>query len=101
MAFGGFGVEISVPDPGDDVVLAAGLRGEWHDLGSGKVGGKPDTGSVFPGIFAQADDTFLGWLELEARYDTRDSQRQPYRGFVVGVGVHSSMRPPESCIAGR
>jgi outer membrane protein assembly factor BamA len=73
------------------VVVAAGLRGEWHDLGGGKVGGKPDTGSVFPGIFAPADDTSLGWLELEARYDTRDSQRQPYRGFEVGVGVDAAL----------
>jgi outer membrane protein assembly factor BamA len=33
----------------------------------------------------------LGWLELELRYDTRDSQRMPYRGFAVGAEIDSAL----------
>ena len=36
-AFGRFGFERAVPDPGDDLVIAASLRGEWHSLSDGEV----------------------------------------------------------------
>jgi hypothetical protein len=90
-AFGRFGFELAVPDPGDNLVVAASLLGEWHSLSGGEVGGAPDTGDEFPGVFAAAEDHSLGWLELELRYDTRDSQRQPYRGFSLGVSIDSAL----------
>ena len=47
--------------------------------------------AVFPATFVRADDHALGWLELELRYDTRDSQRLPYRGFAVGASIESAL----------
>jgi hypothetical protein len=90
-AFGRFGFELAVPDPGDDLVVAASLLGEWHSLGGGEVGGAPDTGDEYPRIFDSAKHHSLGWLELEVRYDTRDSQRQPYRGFSLGASIDSAL----------
>ena len=90
-AFGSFGLDLALPDPGDDLVLGVGVRGEWHSLGSGRVKDEPDTDDVFPGIFADAEHHSMGWLELELRYDTRDSQRQPYRGFAVGANVDAAL----------
>jgi outer membrane protein assembly factor BamA len=90
-AFGRFGFELAIPDPGDNLVVGASLKGEWHSLSRGEVDNKPSTGDVFPGTFTRADDHALGWLELELRYDTRDSQRLPYRGFAVGASIDSAL----------
>jgi len=92
-AFGRVGFELAIPDPGDNLVIGASVKGEWHSLGDGEVDDKPNTGDVpaFSGLFASADDHKLGWLELELRYDTRDSQRMPYRGFAVGASVDSAL----------
>lgn len=90
-AFARLGFDLAVPNPGDDWVVAAALRGEWHDLARGAVRSAPDTLDDFPTTFADADDTWLVWLETELRYDTRDSQRLPYRGFVVGARADSAL----------
>lgn len=89
--FGELGVQLAVPDPGDDVVVGIGVKGEWHDLGRGHVGGEPDTKDAFPAAFSAAEETSLGWLELELRYDTRDSQMLPYRGFEVGGRIDAAL----------
>jgi outer membrane protein assembly factor BamA len=92
-AFGRFGFELALPDPGDNLVVGASLMGEWHSLSDGKVKRRPSMEDVeaFADIFARADDYALGWLELELRYDTRDSQRMPYRGFAVGMNIDSAL----------
>ncbi len=92
-AFGRLGFELAIPNPGDNLVIGASVKGEWHSLGNGEVKHKPNTGEVpgFSGPFARADDYKLGWLELELRYDTRDSQRMPYRGFAVGASIDSAL----------
>ena len=90
-AFARFGGQRALPNPGGDWVLSMGGRGEWHSLGDGEVGGVPDTRDAYPVAFARAEEHSLGWLELELRYDTRDSQRLPYRGFDVGVSVHTAL----------
>jgi outer membrane protein assembly factor BamA len=98
-AFGRIGFELAIPDPGDNLVVGASIKGEWHSLGDGEVNNKPNTGDKpegegdpdFSGLFARADDYKLGWLELELRYDTRDSQRMPYRGFAVGAEIDSAL----------
>lgn len=90
-AFASFGVDLALPDPGDDLVLGVGIRGEWHSLGGGHVGGEPDTEDAFPGIFRDAEKRSLGWIELALRYDTRDSQRQPYGGFAVGAAIDAAL----------
>jgi hypothetical protein len=92
-AFGRFGFELAIPDPGDNLVIGASVKGEWHSLGDGEVSHKPNTGDVpaYSSSFARADDHKMGWLELEIRYDTRDSQRMPYRGFAVGASIDSAL----------
>ena len=90
-AFGRFGFDLALPDPGDNLVVGVSIKGEWHSLSRGEVKHKSDTKDIFPGTFARADDHALGWLELELRYDTRDSQRLPYRGFAVGATIDSAL----------
>jgi hypothetical protein len=90
-AFARFGIDLAVPEPGSDWVLAGAVLGEWHSLGRGSVKGAPDTEDVFPAAFFPSQDQWLVWLETEVRYDTRDSQRLPHRGFAVGVRADSAL----------
>lgn len=90
-AFGSLGFELALPDPGDNLVVGASIKGEWHSLSRGEVHDQSDTEDIFPGTFFRADDHALGWLELEIRYDTRDSQRLPYRGFALGANIDSAL----------
>ncbi|MFQ5417770.1 MAG: BamA/TamA family outer membrane protein [Myxococcota bacterium] len=91
-AFVRFGFDRALPGPDDDWVVAVSVLGEWHELARGSVKGAPDTQDVFGAAFFPAsDDYWLVWLETELRYDTRDSQRLPYRGFVVGVRADSAL----------
>ena len=81
------GMEIAWPGPGDDLILAGGLRGEFHQLASGKVKSVPSMNDPlfgFPAAFAAADPSNLGWMYWGVRYDTRDSQANPYRGWMIG-----------------
>jgi hypothetical protein len=85
------GMEHTFPDPGDDLVFSFSIRSEHHDLGPGSVGGKPDTRDVFPELFAEADPTPLGFLQAGVRWDTRDSQVNPYRGWWLGADVNAAL----------
>ena len=84
------GVDLALPDPGDDLVLGLGVRAEWHNLGPGEVSDAGQTAHRFPGLFEAADGDVLGWLRAELRWDTRDSQLLPYRGFDVGARVDAA-----------
>jgi hypothetical protein len=86
-AFGEVGLDLSLPDAADDWVVSLGLRAEWHDLGRGRVEDVPTTRRIFPEPIAAADGDWLGWIDAGLRWDTRDSQRLPYRGSVVGASV--------------
>jgi hypothetical protein len=85
------GMDHALPDPGDDFVLSLGLSGAWHDLGGGHVGGKPDTQDVYPTLFEHADPMALGSFQAGVRWDTRDSQTNPYRGWWVGGDVDAAL----------
>jgi outer membrane protein assembly factor BamA len=80
----------SLPGPGDNWVLALGTRYEFHNLGRGWATHLPDTQDVFTDLFDAADHHHSGWLTAGLSYDTRDSQHNPYRGVVVGVGVNAA-----------
>jgi hypothetical protein len=79
------GMVRSFPDPGDPLVLEVGARGELHWLSGGEVGDVPSTEEVkdFEELFAEAESHDLGWLIAGLRWDTRDSQRNPYRGWTL------------------
>ena len=99
------GIEWIEPFPGAfaDIVFDVGLLGEGHWLASGRVSGVPSTNDPlpdppdplavrgFPGLFREADGIGLGWLRAGVRWDTRDSQRNAYRGSAVGVGVDAAL----------
>ena len=88
------GMEIAWPDPGDDLILAGGLRGNFHTLDGGKVKGVPSTDVARPDtmqLFAEAERANLGWMYWGIRYDTRDSQVNPYRGFMIGTLVEAAL----------
>jgi hypothetical protein len=83
----GLRTDLSLPTPGSDWVLTLGLRGEHHNLSRGRVPGVPSTGDVFPDLFAAGDSRDSMNVTTGLRYDTRDSQHQPYVGWRVGIGV--------------
>jgi hypothetical protein len=88
------GMEIAWPGPGDDLILAGGLRGEFHQLASGKVKNVPSMNNPmgeFAGIFAAADPSNIGWMYWGVRYDTRDSQANPYRGWMLGALIEGAV----------
>jgi len=83
----GLGIQKSFPGPGDDFVYDAAVSYEYHNLSQGKVSGVPSTDQVYPVLFEEGDELHGLWLEGGLRYDTRDSQHNPYRGFAVGVNA--------------
>lgn len=77
--------DLAVPQAGSDWVATIGARGEFHNLAPGRVSGRPTTDDVFPELFATGDGHQSFILSTGLRYDTRDSQHQPYAGYQVGV----------------
>ncbi len=75
----------------DDFVVEGGIRGEAHWLSKGKVAGQFNTERVFPEQFREADGVALGWLTGGFRWDTRDSQTNPYSGSAIGVNIDAAL----------
>jgi len=90
-AFLDVGLSRSLEGAFDDFIIDLGLKGEWHRLSNGKVGGKPDTDELFPDLFADADRIGLGTIGVGLRWDTRDSQRNPYRGTQIGASIDGTL----------
>jgi len=80
-------LQSSVPHAGDDWVVVAGTHAEHHRLGSGHVSGWPSTEQIYPALVADGDDRQSVWLTAAVRYDTRDSQTNPYRGGLIEAGI--------------
>lgn len=87
-----FGIQSSLPEAGDDLLLSAGVRLEHHELGRGRVRAVPTTDSMFAREFAAGDDVDQLWLNFGVAYDTRDSLHQPYRGWRVGVSSATALQ---------
>ena len=87
------GLAHSLPGRFDDFVLELGLRGEGHWLDHGRVGGQPSMENVpdFAFLFEESEQVALGWAGVGLRYDTRDSQRNPYRGTAVGGAIDAAL----------
>jgi hypothetical protein len=77
--------DVALPGPGGDWIVTVGLRGEHHNLARGRVSGIPTTEQAFPALFEEADGRSAAYLMTGIRYDTRDSQHQPYAGWRVGL----------------
>jgi outer membrane protein assembly factor BamA len=94
------GSDVAYPDPGDDLVLTGGLRLELHEL-SGGLGNDPDTKTLYKGLFDEAKHQDLFWITSGLRWDTRDSQRNPYRGWHVGALSDAAPVQSGSDVGGR
>ncbi len=81
----GLRADLALPGPGGGWIATAGLRGEHHNLAPGRVSGVPSTNQAYPVLFQDADGLSATYLTAGLRYDTRDSQHQPYSGWRVGV----------------
>jgi hypothetical protein len=85
VADAGVSSDLALPGPGGDWIATVGLRGEHHNLARGHVSGVPSTEDAFPVLFREADGVSATFATVGLRYDTRDSQHQPYSGWRVGV----------------
>ncbi|MGH7277459.1 MAG: BamA/TamA family outer membrane protein [Candidatus Rokuibacteriota bacterium] len=83
--------DFPLPVAGGNWIATVGARGEHHNLAPGRVSGRPTTDDVFPGLFAVGDGHASLSLSTGLRYDTRDSQHQPYSGWQVGVLVDAPL----------
>lgn len=90
-----FGFSSSLPKPMDDFVLELGLNVESHQLGNGTVEGVPTTQQAFPDVFDPDRDRQFGLVRAELRWDTRDSQRNPYTGQSIGFRVDAPLAQNE------
>jgi len=77
--------DFAFPELAGNWVATLGLRGERHDLAPGKVSHHPTTNEIFPQLFHEANHHDALIVTTGLRYDTRDSQHQPYSGFQTGV----------------
>lgn len=84
------GLQRSLPESGGDWVAEVGVRVETRDLSRGYVESVPSTHLAFPAEFERDDDLDSLWLAGGLRYDTRDSQHNPYRGYSLGGWVHGT-----------
>jgi hypothetical protein len=81
----GVRADLALPGPGGDWIATVGLRGEHHNLAPGHVSGVSSTDQAFPVLFREADGQSAMYASAGFRYDTRDSQHQPYGGWRVGL----------------
>jgi len=97
------GSEVAWPDPGDPLVLSGRLALDLHEL-SGGLGSDPDTKDPmlgYPQLFGEAEHQDVVWARSGLRYDTRDSQRNPYGGFHVGARAEGGVLLHGSELVGR
>lgn len=85
------GLSHTLFEPGSDLIGILGTRAELHRLSSGIVGGVPNTGDAFSTTFSRDEKRNMGWLGAGLRFDTRDSQSNPYRGWFVGALVDAAL----------
>jgi hypothetical protein len=79
--------DFSLPQAGGDWVASWGVYAAHHNLSGGHVKDVPTTDQAFPDDFVRGDAYSALTLSAGLRWDTRDSQHQPYRGWRIGVGV--------------
>jgi hypothetical protein len=86
----GLRADLALPGAGGDWIATVGFRGEHHNLARGHVSGVPSTDDAFPAQFEDADGRSALYVTAGIRYDTRDSQHQPYGGWRVGLVAESA-----------
>jgi hypothetical protein len=97
-------LEMAIPEPGSNFVGTLGVRAEYHDLStddfdcdeifgdnSPSCPGDWDQTFVFKQFIDNPDHEQLGYLNAGLRWDTRDSQRNPYDGYEVSALVEAPL----------
>ena len=84
----GFGLRVSLPDPGSDWLLRTDLQAEHHGLSKGRVSGVPSTEQVFPELSEAGDGEDQLWLLTSFGWDSRDCIHQPYEGKRIGLSAN-------------
>ena len=84
---GGLLIQQSFPDPGDNTVYRLGINAEHHNLSQGYVSSVPSTDEEYPLLFEAGDDYDILILSTMLRYDTRDSQHNPYKGGLIELSI--------------
>lgn len=87
-AYGGMFVQQSFPEPGDNAVYRLGINAEHHNLSRGFVSSVPSTDEEHPLLFDLADNYDILILSGMLRYDTRDSQHNPYKGGLIELDIN-------------
>jgi outer membrane protein assembly factor BamA len=87
VSYAELGLQTTIPHPGDDVVVRLGLRAEHRNLYRGRVEDRPSAEDRFPTIVAAGDSYDSAWVHGLLRYDKRDSQHNPYRGWMLEGAV--------------
>jgi hypothetical protein len=82
--------QTSLPRAGDDTVLDLGAQWQHHNLYKGHVPRRPSTEDDFPALVAHDDSHDALWLTGGLRWDTRDSQHNPYRGWTTGLTIDAA-----------
>lgn len=75
----------------EDFVIEIGASAQSHELGNGTVEGVPTTQAAYPAVFDPDQDRVFGLARAEIRWDTRDSQRNPYSGHSLGLSVDAPL----------
>jgi len=87
VTYGGLFIQQSFPEPGDNAVYRLGINAEHHNLSEGYVSSIPSTDETYPLLFEDGDDYDLLVLNGMLRYDTRDSQHNPYKGGLIQLNI--------------
>ena len=87
VTYGGFFVQQSFPEPGDNAVYQLGINAEHHNLSQGYASSVPSTDEEYPLLFDEGDDYDMLVLNGMLRYDTRDSQHTPYKGGLIELSI--------------
>jgi len=77
----------NVPGLHDDLVFLARIRGEYHNLSRGRVDDVPSTEERYPFLVEEGDGRALGWLDVGVKWDHRDSELNPYTGWMAGIDL--------------
>lgn len=85
-----YNYQFTEPNPADELIFNFGALLEHNDLSSGLVSNRLDTRKAYPQDFAEGEDRDLLWLNFNVRYDTRDSQHNPYKGWHLGASANTA-----------
>ncbi len=104
----------AVPDPGANLVLSGAVRAEFHSLrtdcdellsGADRRARCPgsdfDESAAFQRLIGDNDHEQVGWLVAGIAWDTRDSTRNPYSGWHVGLSLEAGLLQDEGDVGVR